>query len=457
MSMPVKPVLAVMADWICALDGQGIPGDVSAVALSCLIDTLGVGLAGGRTSVAQTALGLVLENSAAGAAETLVGRTGLVASAAAFANGCAAHALDFDDNSYAAFVHGSAVIVPAALAVAQFADRSGSDLIAAIVAGSEAQYALGIAATNAIYDRGWWTTGVFGPVGACAAAAYLLRLSPEATSRALGLALAATGGMKACFGTDAKALMAGRSCEAGVVAALLASRGATGPADAVESRAGFAALFTNGTFDPVRFSLPGTEWRLQSPGVDIKRIPVCLSSHAAVDAVLDLVRDHDIAPGDIVRIECDVPQIIVANLIYDRPTTRQQAQFSMHYAVAASLCYGRLGLAELEPDAVNSTAVQEMMPRIDMVSTEYWDAPQLRESAPEGALVRITVRDGRQVDRFRAFPRGAASDPLSQAELNEKFISCCTYAGIKDGPQLLARLRNVADLAGVRSLLASAQ
>ncbi|MFS2117849.1 MmgE/PrpD family protein, partial [Herbaspirillum frisingense] len=98
---------------------------------------------------------------------------------AALVNAVAAHALDFDDNCYAGFVHGSAVIVPAALAVAQQIDADGQALLTALVVGAECQYTLGLASDNRLYRRGWWSSGILGPIGACAAAAWLLRLDAQ--------------------------------------------------------------------------------------------------------------------------------------------------------------------------------------------------------------------------------------------------------------------------------------
>lgn len=451
-----EPVVNTIAEWVCSLSGRAIAENVREVATTCLIDTLGVGLAGSRTSVAEKARSLISETSAAGLAEVLGGSALFSAPAAAFANACASHALDFDDNSYAAFVHGSAVIIPAVLAVSQQLDLAGDELLTGIIAGSEAQYAVGVAATNSIYDRGWWTTGVFGPIGASASAAYLMKLTPKQTANALGIAIAATGGMKACCGTDAKALMAGKAAEAGVVAALLAARGVTGPCNVIESTTGFSHLFTNSTFQIDRLQLPGETWRLLEPGVDVKRIPVCFSSHAAVEAVLDLVDRLKIEVSQIRRIECDVPPIVVANLIYDKPTTGQQAQFSIQYAIAASLYFGKLSFAELEPEAVNAPAIRQLINIIDMVSSDYWNDLEKRHNAPEGAFVRLTLSDGRQHGHFQAFPRGAASEPLSSSEIDDKFLACAVHAGFRDASRLLSKLRSIRDLKTTRHLLAAA-
>jgi 2-methylcitrate dehydratase PrpD len=263
--------------------------------------------------------------------------------------------------------------------------------------------------------------------------------------------------MKACFGTDAKPLLAGRASEAGVVCALLARHGALGPIDAVESNRGFVRLFNGGEFAASVLNALGSNWYLESPGVDIKRIPVCLSSHAAVDAIMELVRGNNIAESDIESIACDVPPIVCANLVYPDPVTPQQAQFSMQYAVAASLRYGNLSLAHLETRLVARGELKALMARIRMHTGPMWGDAKLRASAPEGAHVTLALRDGKHYTAFRANPRGSSAHPLSRQELDDKFFSCVSPAmGDAAAGQLAQQLRALDSDTPVREIVMSA-
>ena len=443
-----------IAAWASALSAADIPGPVLAIATSCLVDTVGVAVAGTATAVAAIARDVAALSAGVGPS-SLIGRDERVpAPAAAFVNGTAAHALDFDDNCYAGVVHGSAVIVPAALAVAEMADVSGQDLLVAIAAGSEAEYAVGAAAGLSLYERGWWTTGVLGPLGAAVAAGRALGLDKSRMTAAIAIAMAGTGGAKACFGTDAKPLLCGRAAEAGVVAALLARAGATGPGDVFEHPRGFAGLMNGGLFDASEVTSLGRVWRLQRPGVDVKRIPVCLSSHAAVDAVQDLVAEHGIVVADIARIACDVPPIVVANLVYDAPRTPQQAQFSMPFAVAASLLLGELGLPHLCEEVVDDLNLITFMQRVSMETGARWAQPGAVTAAPEGAHVTVELRDGRRFATFRAFPRGSAAFPLSASDLDAKFTACAALVlGEAPARSLLGRLRGANTARAARSVL----
>lgn len=443
---------ALLAEWAGNVRRSDIPERVRAVARTCVTDTIGVAMAGTGTPVSSMARQVALANAATGRADVLGAGKGCSALAAAFCNGVAAHALDFDDNCYAGFVHGSAIIVPAALAIAQERDLTGADLITAIVVGAECEYAVGAASGAHLYEKGWWTTGLFGPIGAGIAVGRLLGLEAEAMQSCIGFAVAGAGGTKACFGTDAKALMAGAASEAGVKWALLASRGANGPVDAFSHVAGFANLFNNSIFNGEEIARLGAEWRLVEPGIDIKKYPVCLSSHAAIDVVAGIVRREGIAAADIQEIVCDVPPVVVANLIYASPETVREAQFSMEFAVAAAAIFGTLGLDHLKPEILRSEQVRALMTRVRMVSGPDWDLPR-RIAAPEGAEILLTLKDGRRFSGFCSHAPGTATNPLPAEEVETKFLECTeTLLGARPARNLLQALDHLDADVPVRDL-----
>ncbi|MEH0833432.1 MmgE/PrpD family protein [Pectobacterium cacticida] len=444
----------VLADWTATLTLDVVPAAVRQVAVRSLIDTLGVMLAGVSQPPAVQARALVRMTGGSGRANVVGSAWRKAAPAATFANAVAAHAWDFDDNCYAGFVHGSAVIVPAALAVAQQSGATGEQLLTALVAGAECQYRLGMALGQTLYDHGWWTTSVLGTVGACAAAARLLGLDSTATANALALAIGGTGGMKSVFGCDAKPLLAGKAAEAGVLAALLAQHGARGPLDTLEHRYGLATLYNEGKLSPAWLSAPQDDWCLLSPGIDIKRIPVCLSSHAAVDAVMAIVIEQCLSPEDIAHISCDVPPLVIANLIYSRPQNSQQAQFSMPFAIAASLCFGELTLAHLERATLSDSRVMAIMSTVSVCSGSRWHDADLLRRAPEGAWVEVTTRDGSTYRDFRMKAHGSALSPLSDDELGRKFLQCAgRVLDVRSVCKVLDRLWKVSALPTLDAIL----
>jgi 2-methylcitrate dehydratase PrpD len=453
MMSALNTTLTTLARWSASVRFEDIPIAVLDVARRSAIDTVGVTLAGSATEVARKARAVAMATARPGTARLIGSPGSLCAPAAAFVNACAGHALDFDDNCNAGFVHGSVVVWPAALAVGQMCELDGARVLTALVVGAECEYALAELLTRSVYDQGWWTTGLFGALGASAAACHALGLDAQQTAAAMGIALAGSSGLKAGFGSDAKTLMAGRASEAGVVAALLAAQGCSGPLDIVERPRGVAAML-GGRTKPLEGL--GQDWKWLSPGLDIKRIPVCLSSHAAVDALRDITTAHNLAASDIRRIDCDVPALVIQNLLHDRPTTPQQAQFSMPFALACSLVTGELTLDSLSQAALEDARIQQLMRRIAMHTSGRWDAALLH-AAPEGAWVKVISHDGRSFERFCGRHLGSASQPLTQADVRDKFLNCaCRVLGVDEAHALLERLEQLQHLPSLRSLLSPA-
>ncbi|ADH91521.1 MmgE/PrpD family protein [Ancylobacter novellus DSM 506] len=456
MSLAPQPPTLLLSEWATGVTAAGIPDRIRQIVTSCVIDTIGVALAGARTPVAGTARHFAARNHPPGRAEIWGTTDKMSALAAAFCNGTAAHALDFDDNCYAGFVHGSAVIVPAAVAVAQDFGATGAQLITAITAGAECEYAVGAAAGQGLYDKGWWTTGLLGPIGAGVAAGHLLRLDPRQMRSCIGLAVTSAGGAKTCFGNDAKALLAGQASESGVKWATLAANGASGADEPFVSPNGFAALHIDGPFDISAFTDLGRSWRLETPGIDIKKFPICLSSHAAVDVVVEIMVREGFSPDDVEEVLCDVPPVVVANLKYGSPATTREAQFSMEFAIAATLCFGAPGLEQLNMGVLESPAMQVMMPRVRMAVGPMWDAER-RAAAPEGASVVISLKDGRRYSGYQSHALGTAFNPVPPAHLREKFLRCAEPAiGEPAAQRLLQALEGLDADVPVRDLLNAA-
>lgn len=169
-----------------------------------------------------------------------------------------------------------------------------------------------------------------------------------------------TAGTKAAFGTDAKPLALGLACEACVRTAHLARAGLGGPRDVIERRGGLADLCNGGHFDPGACQSIGQGWRLLSPGIYIKRIPLCLSAHTLVDASTALMQSHRISPDQIIGVLCDVTPIVRANLTRDRPRSPREAQFSLPFAIATTALAGAPGLGHLSHDWLAQPRLQAL-------------------------------------------------------------------------------------------------
>ena len=232
-----------------------------------MLDTLGVMLAGGAHPSVR-ALAAAAARGEGRAALATGGRAD--AEAAALVNGAAAHVWDFDDTSYTGIMHGSAVVLPAGMALAQEVSSGAGALRRAFVAGSEVAYALAELCTHDHYFQGWWSTVTLGLTGATAAAGYLLELDEDAMTSAIGLAAVASGGGKAVLGTDAKPLLVGDAARRAVTLARAAKAGLTGPEDAFENERGFLKLLNRGVAREAELETIGRRWRLCDPGLLFK-------------------------------------------------------------------------------------------------------------------------------------------------------------------------------------------
>ncbi|WP_051140927.1 MmgE/PrpD family protein [Azospirillum brasilense] len=428
-----QPAARLIGHWLAGLERAGIPDDVASAARACIIDTLGVALAGVGTDTARLARGEALDIHAAGPS-TLLGGGRLCAEGAAFANTAAAHALDFDDNSYAGFVHGSAVVVPTALAAVEAAGGTGADLLTAVVAGAEAEYALAVALGNGVYEAGWWTTALFGVVGAAATAAKAFRLDGDRAADAVAFALCGAGGMRACFGTGAKPLLAAQAAANGLRAARLAKRGGAVP-------------HVVGGLCPAGGAGP-----LRSHGADGLGPAVAPAGpghrHQGLSGLPLLARGGrrgarpddgaPLPPSDITAVRCVVPPLVAANLTYDRPTTPGEARFSLPFAVACVMLHGDLTLDHLTTATLADPHLHAAMERVSMRPDPGWNAdPDRARLAPEGADVTVETATGRTFRRFCASARGTVARPLSAQEHAGKFHDC---AGRAMGPEAAARL-----------------
>ena len=272
-----------IASFGAGLELDAVPREVRHAAKRCIVDLVGVAIAAVPNPMSRLVLDHARGIYASGVATVLGTPVRLSPVGAALVNGTSGHALDFDDTSYTGIMHGSTVVLPAALAAAEESAADGRRLLEAFIVGSEVTYAVALTCTTAHYFKGWWSTATCGAFGAAAAAAKALGLSVEQTTSALALAGAQASGPKVAFGTDAKPFLAGRAAAIGVEAALLAGKGLIGPPDIFEDPRGFLELLNDGRAEPGAIDDLGHMWRLVDPGIFFKQYPVCSAAHAAAE------------------------------------------------------------------------------------------------------------------------------------------------------------------------------
>lgn len=417
------------AHWATDLKLSDIPTDVQIAAHRAMLDTLAVTLAGAAHSDVK---GLVKTWPVHDGNSMLAAGGVTSTETAALLNGTAAHFWDFDDTSYTGIMHGSAVIFPTIVALAQELGSTEDEVLTAFVIGSEIAYTLADVCTHQHYFAGWWSTTTLGLIGAAAAAARLFGCSIDQTAQAIGLAAASAAGGKSVFGTQAKPFLVGEAAQRAITFARFIASGLTGPVSSFDGETGFSHLLNNDVANMNEADTLGQRWRLIDPGLLVKRYPVCSAAHAAIDEVARLTFDAGIAPDDIDAIHIEIPTLVRISLVHDTPKTLSEAQFSLPFTVACAVRYGAVHLSDLNLDFLYSSEQQSMMGKVHINVAEDLSTDEMRKQYPESARVKIILNDGSKRTGFCREAYGMPGHPLSEADFLKKFRDCLNFAGYQE-------------------------
>lgn len=416
------------ANWSYGFALEDAPKEVVEVSRRSILDTLGVMVAGGEHPlVKKLSNGLPIIE---GGCSTL-NRSHSNAETAVLINGTAAHAWDFDDTSYTGIMHGSAVIIPVVLALVEECEKSEKELLSAFIVGSEISYNLAEICTHEHYFSGWWSTVTFSLIGATAAAGRILNLSESQLTHAISLAACSASGIKAVFGTDAKPFLVGETASRAIGFARAAKIGVTGPKNAFEDSKGYFSLLNNNIALANEVDSLGKKWRLISPGLLLKLNPVCSAAHAAIEQMKSIMNEALTEAEDIVSIVAEVPTLVYSSLIYPQPTSVQQAQFSLPYALACAAIYGKVRLEDLTLDEIFAQKKVTLMQKIKVIEVADLSTDKMRTLYPESARLSVYFKNGKTLKGFCGEAYGMPTRPLSEDDLYLKFSSCIKFLGNK--------------------------
>ena len=424
-------------DFLCGDLPASAPDKARRLAVTGFIDCLGVALAGTDQPVTRNLFRL--ERGGPDECRVLLSAARAPAAAAALIGSAAAHALDLDDYAFAN--HTSAVLVPPILAEAEVVQASGARMIEAYLAGFEVWSVLARREQDYMQGAGWHPTGVYGPLGAAASLCRLRGMPRLETRNALGLAVAAGGGVMDNFGTQAKPYQAARAAEAGLVAVRRALAGLDAGPDALDGPGGFLAVISpSGRVDRTSAAAElGRDWYMAEHGLNIKRYPVVGAAQRCVDAALQLRADHDFDCGRIERVTARISEAHSSVMQFRLPSDAMQAKFSLEFAVAAALLFGRLGLAEMRDECVRRDDLQALMQQVERA-----EGPDDDPVYPVGArydTVGVSLDDGSEiVSEPVCRYRGHGANPLTRGELQAKFMDCATFPGTRASPPSESRM-----------------
>jgi 2-methylcitrate dehydratase PrpD len=368
---------------------------------------------------------------------------------AALINGTAAHTVEVDDIYREAIYHPGAPTIAAALAAAQDAGADGHRFLTGIVAGYEISTRIGAAMGRAHY-RFWHNTGTVGTFGATAAAASVYGLDPTRQAHALATCATFAAGLQQAFRMDSmsKPLHAGRAAEAGLLAAQMAAQGVTGSLDVLDGDAGFGRAMGDAPDWSEATRTLGSDFHITQ--MTFKNHACCGHTFAAIDGAMALRHRMQVDAEDIaaVRIATYRPALDVAG--NPNPSTAAEARFSLPFVVATALLHGKVRLAAFGSDRLADPAIRALMARIEL-SVD----PQIDAAFPGKRAARVTIetRDGRVEEFLQPTRRGDPEEPLTDAELNDKFLELSSpVIGEGAARAMLERLWQVDRLGSVLEL-----
>jgi 2-methylcitrate dehydratase PrpD len=445
---------------------DAVPSEVIWRAKHSILDGFGLAVAGARTEGVAIAAAEVASYDCQAGTSTVLGRgTVLPARFAAFLNGMAIHADDFDDTQlavlpdrvYGLLTHPTAPVLPAVLALAEREGCGGADLLAAYLVGVEVESAIAESINPRHYEAGFHSTGTAGTFGAAAGAARLLGYDAEETATALALAGSQAAGLRENFGTMTKPFHAGRAAESGLLAASLAGKGFTTAPNILEANRGFFSA-AGGGYDPTKITDQlGAPWTFADPGVSIKPYPSGSLTHPAMTAFLELVLAHDLRAEDVEEVRVGTNRHMPNALIHHRPTDHLAAKFSMEFCIAILLLRRRAGLTEFRDEVVCDPVVKAAIEKVRFEVDPEADAAGYNNMT---SIIRVRLKDGREIEGRAAFAKGSPANPMSEQELRQKFTDCLEAGGVGAGTALRAAdlildLESQTDLRAITRLLSA--
>ncbi len=453
---------AYVAEFIASRRYTDLPAEVVRLGRKSILDGLGLALAGSVAKSGELLHRHLQGLGCSGGGSSIIGTAMRVpARFAAFANGTAIHADDYDDTQlavakdrvYGLLTHPTAPALPAVLAVAERDGRPGKDLLAAYHVGVEVECKIAEAINPRHYQQGFHSTATIGTFGGAAGLAKLLGLSAGDAAVALGIAGSQSAGLRENFGTMMKPFHAGRAAESGVIAAEFAALGFTATPHILEAPRGFFRAAGGGHDEGAIRGKLGNPWTFMDPGVSIKPHPSGSLTHPGMTLLLSLIKQHDIRPNQIQRVQVGTNQNMPNALIHHRPKTELQAKFSMEFCMAILLLERKAGLAEFTDEVVNRSDVQTMIQKVDFGVHPEAEAAGYDKMT---TIIEIALTDGRKISARADFGKGSPANPMSYEEVANKFRECAAFARwpSEKAEQVIDMVRRLEALRDVRELTA---
>jgi 2-methylcitrate dehydratase PrpD len=429
-----------LAERSAGLSFAQLPDNVVAVARLCVLDWLGVTVVGSQEPAPRILLHTLAPGAVAEGASVIGHGVRVNPLQAALVNGTSSHVLDFDDVNATLIGHPSVAMLGAVLALAESLHSCGPEFLCAFVAGYETACRIAAAVGPLSYLRGFHHTGTIGTVGAAAACSRLLSLDAQRTTMALALAATQAAGLGCMVGTMSKSFHAGKACENGLLAALLAQNGFTANESAVECAKGFAATASGECNAAAALSEPPLGWHIVSNL--FKFDASCYMTHSTLAGIRELRAQHHLNIDEVAEIRLHLGELEFATCALPRPATGLEVKFSVaHLAAMAAL--GRSTMV-IDDAAASDPAVVALRDKVVVTDDGASGAP---------TLVEVILNDGRRLSIAHDVNTPERDLALQRRRVEQKFRTITTpHLGAERADAVVAGVQTPAGALDVRAI-----
>lgn len=435
-------VQQTLADFIAHCRDERIAGRLIEDMKYRVIDWLGCAAVGARYPQCDIARRTFTRFGGAGEAVVIGARGRYPAPTAVMVNGIIGHVSELDDGHRKAIGHPGSVTLPVALALGESLNVSGAAFLKALILGYDVYIRLGQTVNPSHYAY-WHTTGTCGTFAATATAASLMRLTPEQTRNALGIAATLASGLVASFGAHAKALNVGHACQSGVYAALVAKEGFTGSPQALAGDKGFIQATSD--YESLEYLECFSEEGLLSDSAFYKVYASCGHTNSPLDAAFSLMKAHAPDVKKIARIHVATYRISVSLTAMLKADNEDEAKFSLPYCIAVALTFGRVSLAEFQPQVLSNPEVLALAKKVEVVESEEATIRFPKRQAE----VTIVMEDG-ETYRHQVMD---ATDVADFAMLEQKFLHSAQSVNRQASEAVLAFIKTMDKSADIAPLV----
>ena len=422
------------AEHIAALRYADLPAEVIRKAKTIIRDGIGNQIA--ASAISEPAQRMVeIVRGWGGAPEVTVTGYGLKVPApmAVLCNAMLGHGVELDDAHGTGLIKGGSVLVSLALASAELAGSSGEDVIAGIVGGYEIAIRVAKAINPGHRQRGYHTSGTVSLIGGAAMATRLLGGDAAQIASAIGLATMQSAGIQAFLDDScmAKPFSPGKGAMNGMMAAVMARSGFTGPRKALESREGFLNAFTSSVRASDLVENLGTHYAIMEVG--FKPHAACRYAHGPLDLAQAMYWQDGVRLAEVESITAHMSELAIRQASKLPCPNLNVAMGSTQFGVSLALALGANGLRDYWAGFKMPEVHEAAATRVRLVPEPAFGL------GGRQAILEVRLKDGRTLKRRSEEPRGEPTNPLTDEEMERKFLGMATMAIDDDRAAALSR------------------